>query len=374
MAPLVGYSIAMIFGFSPEVAAGIILIGSVSSGVASNVITYLASGNVPLSVTITACTTLFSPFVTPFWMKILAEKLIQVDFVAMMFSIFNMIIVPIFAGLIANKILYSPKKGARQSRPLALVSAISIVLAVATLFLPKHFLGPLTTIKPGIFLGFVLISLVSLAKLIVSNLLKGPENWMDRSLPVVSMFGTCVIIAIITARSRDQLLTVGVMLIFAAIFHNATGYFLGYWGARLARLDESACRTVAIEVGMQNGGMATGIAMDVLKSASAVLAPAIFGPWMNYLDPYWLPSGVTSPCKNHKSILSGFVAKSGVIVLEQDNDFPVGGQACPCMFLTKPTRPLGLRTHRDRPGPIYYRIFASFFALPHFSQQSPSFP
>ncbi len=53
------------------------------------------------------------------------------------------------------------------------------------------------------------------------------------------------------------------------------------WGARAARLDESSCRAVAFEVGMQNGGMASGIAMDVLRSASAALAPAIFGPWMN---------------------------------------------------------------------------------------------
>ena len=76
-------------------------------------------------------------------------------------------------------------------------------------------------------------------------------------------------------------MAVGFMLIVAAVLHNSIGYFLGYWAAKAARLDERSCRTVAIEVGMQNGGMATGIAMDVLKSTSAALAPAIFGPWMN---------------------------------------------------------------------------------------------
>jgi BASS family bile acid:Na+ symporter len=70
-------------------------------------------------------------------------------------------------------------------------------------------------------------------------------------------------------------------LIAAAIIHNFVGYILGYWVARAARLDESSCRTVAFEVGMQNGGMASGLAMNVLKSAPAALAPAIFGPWMN---------------------------------------------------------------------------------------------
>lgn len=111
--------------------------------------------------------------------------------------------------------------------------------------------------------------------------LKGPENWMNKALPIVSMAGICFIIAIITARSRDDLMTVGPYVIGAAIIHNFIGYTLGYWCARAARLDESSCRTVAFEVGMQNGGMASGLAMKVLKSAPAALAPAIFGPWMN---------------------------------------------------------------------------------------------
>jgi len=279
--PLVGYSIAMIFGFDPEIAAGIILIGSVSSGVASNVMTYLAGGNVPLSVTITSLTTLISPFMTPLLMKILAGRLIHVDLLAMMLSIFNMIIVPILAGLIANRILYAQKKWANKARTLVIVSAVTILLAIITIFSGEDFLGPLASLKTGFFIGFALVGLVALAKLIVSNILKGPENWMDKALPIVSMASICFIIAIITAQSRNELLSVGLLLIAAAILHNSTGYFLGYWGARLARLDESACRAVAMEVGMQNGGMASGIAIDVLKSTSAALAPAIFGPWMN---------------------------------------------------------------------------------------------
>src|SRR5215472_16786618 len=104
---------------------------------------------------------------------------------------------------------------------------------------------------------------------------------MERVLPFTSMAGICFIIAIITARSHDRLLTVGPLLIVAAILHNAIGYLLGYWLARAVRLEESACRTIAVEVGMQNGGIATGLAMSVLRSADAALAPAIFGTWMN---------------------------------------------------------------------------------------------
>lgn len=279
--PLVGYSIAMILRFDPEIAAGVVLIGSVSGGVASNVMTYLAGGNVPLSVTMTACSTLMAPVMTPFLMKTLAGKLIQVNFFAMMISIINMIIVPILAGLIAHRILYSQKNWANRAGSLALVSVGAIVLVIGTTFLQEEFLGPLAAMKNGTMLGLALISLVALAKLVVRTVLNGPENWMDRALPILSMTSICFIIAIITARSRNELLTVGMTLVIAAIIHNSIGYFLGYWGARAARLDERACRTVAIEVGMQNGGMATAIAMDVLKSTSAALAPAIFGPWMN---------------------------------------------------------------------------------------------
>src|SRR5512137_2598345 len=134
--PLVGFAIAMTFGFPPEVAAGIILIGSVSSGVASNVMTYLAGGNVPLSVTITSATTLLSPFVTPFWMKTLAGRFIPVDFVAMMLSIFNMIIIPIVAGLAANRLLY----GSGKKRAAAVLRAVAapafLALAGATAATP----------------------------------------------------------------------------------------------------------------------------------------------------------------------------------------------------------------------------------------------
>src|SRR5947208_10722646 len=91
--PLTGYAIAKVFGFPAEVAAGVILIGSVSSGVASNVIVYLAKGNVALAVTITACSTLVSPLMTPFLMKTLAARLVPINFLAMMVEVFNMVIV-----------------------------------------------------------------------------------------------------------------------------------------------------------------------------------------------------------------------------------------------------------------------------------------
>ena len=72
-----------------------------------------------------------------------------------------------------------------------------------------------------------------------------------------------------------------ITVIVVAIVHNALGYLLGYSACRLFKLPEKDCRTIALEVGMQNGGLASGIALEMGKVATVGLAPAIFGPWMN---------------------------------------------------------------------------------------------
>jgi len=157
----------------------------------------------------------------------------------------------------------------------------------------------------GVVIGLALTGAVSMTKFIVSILLKRTGNWMDRTLSIVSMSGICFIIAIITARSREDLLTVGAALLAAVLIHNFIGYTLGYWLSRAVRLDEKTCRTVAFEVGMQNGGMASGLAMRVLESSSAALAPAIFGPWMNIsgsiLATWWHRKPVLEKAQEHMS-------------------------------------------------------------------------
>jgi len=213
--PVLGWAIAMAFGFEPEVAAGIILIGSCSGGVASNVMAYLAHANVALSVTMTACSTLMAPIMTPLAMKLLAGTFIEIDFFDMMISIVEMVIIPIGAGLIANK------------------------------------------------------------------LLAGRRQLLDKVLPVVSMAAICFILGIIAEGSRDDLLAVGLLLLGASLIHNLMGYWLGYVLAGLLRLPETDRRTVAFEVGMQNGGMGVGLATGALDSAQAALGPAVFGTWMN---------------------------------------------------------------------------------------------
>lgn len=278
--PLLGYLIALGMGFENEVAAGLILVGSVSGGVASNLVTYLAGGDVALSVTMTACSTLASPLATPVLMKLLAGRRVPIHVGAMMLDILNMILVPILAGLLAHRVLYGREPRWNRASTLAGLGLGGMFLAGVLAWVP--FLSPgWAAVRAGCVLGLALLGFVALAKLVMNLWLARTDNWMERWLTWISMAGICLIIAIITARSRANLLTVGPLLLVAAAVHNSLGYLLGYWGARLARLDERTCRTVAIEVGMQNSGMASALAMNVLGSAKAALAPAIFGPWMN---------------------------------------------------------------------------------------------
>jgi BASS family bile acid:Na+ symporter len=303
--PLVGWALAsgLILGkafgltpesFTPEIAAGIVLIGCCPSGVASNVMTYLSGGDVAVSVTVTSSTTLVAPFMTPILMKTLGGQMVEVHLVKMMFEIINMIIVPIVAGLLANRILYSRRKAFQQGWLLSILSATGVAGAIlAVRFVPAVLFTwgkgqPYAAAFPraGVIFGLTLLSLVVLSQLVIRVWFKGPERWMDRVLPIVSMLGICCIIAVITARSiydlsGAQLKGLLPFLFAATVIHNALGYCLGYWLARACRLNERVCRAVAFEVGMQNGGMASGLAMNVIKSSAAALAPAFFGPWQN---------------------------------------------------------------------------------------------
>ena len=222
--PFMGYFLAKGFGFSGELAAGCVLVGSVAGGTASNVIAFLAKADVALSVTMTCCSTLLSPFITPFAMKVLAGCFVEIDAMKMMVEILKVVIVPITAGGIVHALL------------------------------KKQF--------------------------------DAHKAVCDRILSFISMTGICFTILALTAPSRDTFASAGVAIVAAAVIHNTVGYLSGYWLTRLvgrfARLDEAEARTVAIEVGMQNGGMAGALAVGVLNSPVAALPANIFSIWMNF--------------------------------------------------------------------------------------------
>ncbi|MEO6313612.1 MAG: bile acid:sodium symporter family protein [Chitinophagaceae bacterium] len=213
--PLVGFSLAHLFNFPPEIAAGIILIGCCPSGLASNVMCYLAKANLVLSVSVTTISTLLAPFLTPLLMQLLGGSYVKIDFGAMVWDITKIVILPIAAGLMFHYFLRDKMK------------------------------------------------------------------WLNKALPYFSMLSIALILVIIISAGRDNLLKIGGLLVIATFIHNIAGYFLGYWSSRLLKFPEKDCRTIALEVGMQNAGLASALARGMGKVATVGLASVIFGTMMN---------------------------------------------------------------------------------------------
>ena len=119
------------------------------------------------------------------------------------------------------------------------------------------------------------------AGLIFNYFLHGKFKWLDAVMPVLSMGSIVLIIVVITAAGRNDLMLVGPLLILAVLIHNLSGYVLGYWISRGLKMPEKDCRTLALEVGLQNAGLASGIALAMGKLSTVGLAPAVFSPTMN---------------------------------------------------------------------------------------------
>lgn len=277
--PIMGITVATIFNFPPEIAAGLILVGSSPSGMASNVMCFLAKANLALSVTLTAFATLLSPLLTPLLMQIFAGEMVEINFWDMMLGIFNMVILPICAGLIFN--LFMNTKKTRKDAIIEISAYIAIILF-------KNFLGYVTEgLELSQFGTRFLIDLVifGILPVIAAFMFKfftnGKKESLEKILSLISMLGIAIIIIIITAAGRDSLIEIGLLLILACFLQNIFGYSLGYFVAKLIGLKEKDCRTIALEVGMQNGGLASGLAFQMGKVATVGLAPAIFGPMMN---------------------------------------------------------------------------------------------
>lgn len=213
--PMVGFGVAHMFNFPPEIAAGIILVGCCPSGLASNVMCYLSRGNLALSVSVTTVSTLVAPLLTPLLMRLLGGSLIEIHFMDMVWEMVKMVVLPVALGVL------------------------------------------------------------------VHYLLKERAKWLNKVLPVTSMIGIVIILVVIIAKGRDPLLKVGGLIILATFIHNTFGYLLGYWSGRLLRFNERDSRTIALEVGMQNAGLASALASKISTNAAVALAPAVFGPLMN---------------------------------------------------------------------------------------------
>jgi BASS family bile acid:Na+ symporter len=299
--PLVGFGLTKLFAFDDEIAAGVILIGCCSSGLASNVMAYLARANLALSITMTSVTTLLAPFVTPLWMKRLAGDRVDVSVLAMMADIIKLVVVPIGAALLHDQLKRTSPVGRRR------VVALAAICAGWLLYLIS---GGYTYVSAQLVSDaqpwFLIVNFGAGAVLfgVLFHAVTHAAPWIVRAMPTASMFGIIYYTAVTTAAGRDRLLDVGGLLFLAAAIHNALGYVLGYWMSRGLGVDRNAARTVAFEVGLQNGGMASGIASSMDKLGTMGLAAAVFSPWMNVtgsiLANYWRrrpidETGLTTP-------------------------------------------------------------------------------
>lgn len=213
--PGIGVALALLTDLPPEIAAGIILVGCSPSGVASNVMAFISGGNLALSVTVTAISTLLAPLLTPLLMKLLANHLVPINFWDMFWHIMEIVIFPVIAGLIYNQYAY------------------------------------------------------------------GKRKWLDELLPILSMASIIFIVALTVSAGHNTLLSIGWLLIILVLFHNLAGYFFGYRISKWMGINEQDSRTIAFEVGLQNAGLASGIAAKMGFMATMGLVPGIFGSMQN---------------------------------------------------------------------------------------------
>ena len=213
--PLLGFALAHAFSLPVGIAAGLVLVGSSPSGLASNVMAFVAKANVAMSVTMTAFSTMLAPILTPLLMKALADEMVEINVPSMMWSMAKIVLLPVLTGLVFHHLVYN-----RMKR-----------------------LGPL--------------------------------------MPVVSMIGILILTVLTVALGHDKLIQVGLTLILACMIHSFAGFSLGYYICKLLRRDQLTCRTIALEVGLQNSGMAAGLAQSLGKVTTLGLVPIVFGPVMN---------------------------------------------------------------------------------------------
>lgn len=214
--PLLAWALSKALGLPPELALGVVLVGACPGGTASNVIAYLARGDVALSVSMTACSTLLAPLATPAIVWLLAGKSVDVDTVKMFLDIVKIVIAPIVVGVAANELL--PCFAAR----------------------------------------------------------------IRRAMPAFSAVVVAVIVAGVVAAGAERIRTTAGLVALAVVLHNGLGLALGWGVGRLFRMDAARRRTLAIEVGMQNSGLAVSLAaMHFAAMPLAAVPGALFSVWHN---------------------------------------------------------------------------------------------
>ena len=220
--PLLGFGLSIVFSLPIELAVGVILVGCCPGGTSSNVMSFMAKADVPLSIGLTCVSTALAPILTPiltsFYITIYQHQdtTIDVDEVGMFLGILKIVIVPIVLGMLVNR------------------------------FFPN------------------------LSKRVIQY------------LPGISCIAICLIIGYVIDANTEKLFDNGLLIFVVVVLHNILGYLLGYTLAKICKFDLDKSHTLALEVGMQNSGMATTLAQSFFATLPATTLPgAIFSTWHN---------------------------------------------------------------------------------------------
>lgn len=226
--PLSAFLLAKLFQLPGEIALGLILVGCVPGGTSSNVITYLANGDVPLSVAATSVSTLLAPLLTPIFLSLYGGAYLEISFWSMFLSIVQVVLVPIVAGL------------------------------VLSYFFGQH------------------------------------VEKVETALPSLSATAVLLVLGGTVAVNSETLLGTGMIMFLIVWLHNLTGYALGFLASKLFKFNRPASRAIAVEVGLQNTGLAGSLGLAHFSPATALAGAAgtivhtlfgvLFASFMNHKD------------------------------------------------------------------------------------------
>ena len=220
------YVIVHILNLPPEIAIGVVLVGTCPGGTASNLMTFIAKGDLALSVSMTACSTILAPILTPMLTLVLAGAWFEVNYIGMFYSIVKIVILPVVIGMILHKVL------------------------------------------------------------------KNSATVIEKVAPVISMLAIIVIIGAVVAINAQRIFAIAGITIIAVVVHNGLGLLIGYYIGKFFKFEHKQCKTLSIEVGLQNSGLATALAKThFVATPEAMLPAAFFSVWHNIsgavIASYW---------------------------------------------------------------------------------------
>ena len=206
--PFLAFFITKLLHLPTGIALGLILVGCCPGGVSSNIMSYLCGGDVAFSVGMTTVSTILSPVMTPLMVSLLASGAkITIHGLPMFVSIIETVIVPVAIGFVLN-----------------------------------YALGKNKTFKE-----------------------------LQKVMPGVAVLGLACVVGGVISSQGSKFFQSGAVIFIAVLLHNGLGYFLGYCAGRLTGMNTAKKRTISIEVGMQNAGLATTTAQFASTPESAII-------------------------------------------------------------------------------------------------------